>query len=193
MGRRTLIVPPGGLPWTGNPSQLVLDIEAKTGTRLRDGEDPNWFIRFHADCMATRDPAAGISFAERCARQYPQRVELVRWSAAAAVKDNNGRPHAAPSAHPTPYVPIPADMTILCTLAKARVTRFQDQIIEFSGVSEKVVKERLPILEAQELIDRPNGPKRGYVIRVEGRALIDSESASPSAPPNPPPNPHVGF
>src|ERR1039458_7320033 len=62
---RTLVVPPNDPIFAGDPVPIVLDIEAATFTRLKDGENPNWFIRLHRHFVEKRrDPNGGASFAQ---------------------------------------------------------------------------------------------------------------------------------
>jgi hypothetical protein len=82
---RTFVVPPSDPPFVGNPVGIVLDIEARTRTRLKDGENPNWFIRVHRHFEQRRDPAAGVSFAEYCRRRNPDKVDVTRDTPATSV------------------------------------------------------------------------------------------------------------
>lgn len=71
---RKFCVPSSEPPWTGDPISLVLDIEARTRTRLRAGQNPVWFIRLHEHFVQRRDPAADISFAEYATQRHPDKV-----------------------------------------------------------------------------------------------------------------------
>jgi len=71
------------------------------------------------------------------------------------------------------FTPTKTDRLILRALAKAGFTLGQDEIEDRSGVSENTLKERLPILEDNKLVDRPNGPKAGYALTKRG---IDADA-----------------
>ncbi len=73
-GERVLAVPAND-SCVGNPGPIVLDIEARTNTRLRDGENPVWFIRLHKDFMDRRDPSASVSFADYCTRRHADKID----------------------------------------------------------------------------------------------------------------------
>jgi hypothetical protein len=73
---RTFKVPPNE-NYVGDPIAIVRDIEARTNTRLRDGENPVWFIRLHKHFMDRRDPAANVSFADYCEDRHSDKVERV--------------------------------------------------------------------------------------------------------------------
>jgi hypothetical protein len=70
---------------------------------------------------------------------------------------------------PRPYTPSDTDRVILMVLAKAPKTLTQVDIEAESRRSLAVVKERLPLLEEADLIDRPHGPRKGYAITSQGR------------------------
>lgn len=91
-GKRTLRIPPEEPVMDRDPMALVLDIEAKTNTRLKDGGNPSWFIKLHQEFNATRDPAAVVSFADFCARLYADRVDLVNAAAIAGEVKDAGQP-----------------------------------------------------------------------------------------------------
>lgn len=66
MGDRTLFIPLQELAFSGDPIPIVRDIEAKTRTRLKEGENPVWFIRLWEHFKTSRDPASEVSFSEFC-------------------------------------------------------------------------------------------------------------------------------
>lgn len=72
-GVRTLVVPAGEPPFTGDPTPYVRRIEVLTRTRLRDGGNPLWFIRFYHQFEGWT--AREVSFAEYCRQQHAERVE----------------------------------------------------------------------------------------------------------------------
>jgi hypothetical protein len=74
-GARTLVVPSNEPLWSGNPIPIVRDIEARTRTRLRDGQNPIWFIRVHKHFSDRRDSVDGVSFAEYVARRHADKIE----------------------------------------------------------------------------------------------------------------------
>ncbi len=74
-GERTLVVPLTEQTWSGDPTSIVLDIEARTRTRLRDGQNPCWFLRLHAHFEERSNPADGVSFAEYVSRRHSDKVE----------------------------------------------------------------------------------------------------------------------
>ena len=77
-GERTLIVPETEPAWAGDPTRIVLQIEALTGTRLKEGQDPCRFIRLYKrDYKKNRDPAASVSFADFVARLHPDWIDVV--------------------------------------------------------------------------------------------------------------------
>lgn len=76
MGEREFVIPTNESP-VGDVGPLLLDIEARTNTRLRNGLNPMWYLRLHRDFTERRDAAANISFADYCARRHPGNVELV--------------------------------------------------------------------------------------------------------------------
>ena len=78
LGERTLVVPPEEPTWVGDPTLFLLDIEARTRTRLRDGGNPVWYIRLHTDFTARSNPADNVSFAEYVKRRHPDKVEAVK-------------------------------------------------------------------------------------------------------------------
>jgi hypothetical protein len=97
-GRRELVIPIVDLPyathccpWTKgrdwefvypedvyarNPWKRTTEIEALTRTRLKDGENPLWFIHTYEQFLkSSRDPA--VSFHEYCHRLLLRRVDLI--------------------------------------------------------------------------------------------------------------------
>lgn len=76
-GERTLIVPPSELAFSGNPTPGVLKIEAMTRTRLRDGENPIWFLRVHQQFERESNPNDRVSFAEYLQRLHPDKIEVL--------------------------------------------------------------------------------------------------------------------
>ncbi len=77
-GERALIVPETEPPWAGDPTRIVLQIEALTGTRLKDGENPSRFFRlYERDYKENRDPAAPVSFADFVARLHSDWIDVV--------------------------------------------------------------------------------------------------------------------
>jgi hypothetical protein len=75
-GTRTLIVPKDELPYAGDPSRIVLDKEATSRTRLRDGGNPCWFIRLWHHFYQRKDPNDDLTFAEYCRRRHPDWIEV---------------------------------------------------------------------------------------------------------------------
>lgn len=75
---RVLVVPAVEHHFIGDPVPIVLDIEAKTGAALKDGQNPLEFMRIYDDFMKTRDPDSGVSFVEFAVRRHPSKVE--KWS-----------------------------------------------------------------------------------------------------------------
>ncbi len=75
LGVRTLIVPLTEPAWSGDPTGIVLDIEAQTRTRLRDGGNPNWFIRLHKHFQDRNNPADGVSFAAYVRRRHADKID----------------------------------------------------------------------------------------------------------------------
>ena len=77
-GERMLIIPETEPPWAGDPTRCVLQIEALTGTRLKDGENPCRFMRLYKrDYGENRDPAAPVSFADFVARLHSDWIDVV--------------------------------------------------------------------------------------------------------------------
>src|ERR1041385_3614394 len=77
LGSRTLVVPSTESVWTGDPIPIIRDIEARTRTRLKDGENPVWFIRVHKHFTDRRDPLDGVSFAEYVSRRHTGKIDLL--------------------------------------------------------------------------------------------------------------------
>ncbi len=77
IGERTLIIPPGEVTFSGDPTPGILKIEALTRTRLRDGENPLWFIRVHWQFQKESNPNDKVSFAEFVQRLHPNKIEVV--------------------------------------------------------------------------------------------------------------------
>ncbi len=75
-GERTLTVPTNELPYVGDPTNTVLDIEARTRTRLKNNENPLWFIRLHYQFRKKQDAHSGVSFAEYCQRRFSERIDM---------------------------------------------------------------------------------------------------------------------
>ena len=75
-GKRRLVIPRNEAHMSvGDPSGSVLDIEAKTRTRLKDGENPAWFLRLYHDWKESLPPVGAEPFAAFCLRRYPQRID----------------------------------------------------------------------------------------------------------------------
>ena len=74
---RVLVAPPTELVFAGDPIPIVLDIEAQTRTRLKDGGNPLWFIRLREKSRDHLDREAGVSFAEYVSRRHPGKVEVL--------------------------------------------------------------------------------------------------------------------
>jgi hypothetical protein len=77
LGERTLVVPANEPTWSGDPTDPVLDLEARTRTRLRNGENPNWFLRLYHDFQECSNPADRISFAEYVQRRHPDKSDVL--------------------------------------------------------------------------------------------------------------------
>jgi hypothetical protein len=71
-GERTLIT-----PVTGDWGSIVLDIEARTRVRLKDGQNSLWFFRLHKHFQERSNPADGVSFAEYVMRRYPDSFDVI--------------------------------------------------------------------------------------------------------------------
>ena len=76
LGERTLIIPPNELAWAGDPTEVILDIEARTRTRLKDGGNPAWFIRLALNFKERVNPNDGVSFTESVERRHPQKIDI---------------------------------------------------------------------------------------------------------------------
>ena len=74
-GRRVLVMPGSELAWIGNPTGSILDIEASTNTRLKNGQNPNFFIRLHEHYK--NRPVKSVPFADFCKRRHPDLVDIV--------------------------------------------------------------------------------------------------------------------
>ncbi|MCY2987129.1 MAG: hypothetical protein NTY19_04575 [Planctomycetota bacterium] len=74
VGPRTLIVPTDQPPCDEDAVKKVLEIETLTGTRLKDGENPVWFLdTYQAYCeQAKRHPV--VPFADYCRKGFPQQI-----------------------------------------------------------------------------------------------------------------------
>jgi hypothetical protein len=59
----------------GAPVSKVLDTEARTRTRLKNGGNPLWYLRLHGDFQKFRDPSGGVSFAEYARVRHPDKIE----------------------------------------------------------------------------------------------------------------------
>ena len=53
----------------------VLYIEAMTGTRLKDGEEANWYYLLWHRYKKAREPNGRVTFADYCSRRYPERID----------------------------------------------------------------------------------------------------------------------
>ena len=77
-GQRTLIIPENELAWSGDAAKIILDMEASSGTRLKNGENPARFIRLYNHFKKDRsDPNSGISFADYCLLRHKSWVDVV--------------------------------------------------------------------------------------------------------------------
>ena len=78
LGVRKLVVPAGQPKLhVGDPIPILLDVEARTRTRLRDGRDPVWFLRLHNHFRQKSAETDGVSFAEYVARRHPDKVDVL--------------------------------------------------------------------------------------------------------------------
>ena len=77
LGTRTLIIPPGEMPFSGNPVLGILKYEAMTRTRLRDGGNPLWFLRVYHQFQKESNPNDGVSFAEFVQRLHPDEIDVL--------------------------------------------------------------------------------------------------------------------
>jgi hypothetical protein len=101
VGSRKLIAPSSELPWAGNPVPIVLDIEARTRTRLRDGDNPIWFIRLHKHFQERSRPSDGVSFREYVARRHSDKIDALPESAEfEKLRSKNKLPEHGDSAQP---------------------------------------------------------------------------------------------
>jgi hypothetical protein len=87
IGIRKLVVPAGEPSCVGDPIGLLLDLEARTGTRLRDGGNPAWFLRLHKDFQERQDHQDSATFADYANSRHPDGIEVV------------GDVHVTPSPH----------------------------------------------------------------------------------------------
>jgi len=76
IGKRVLVVPANEHIYSGNPIPIVLDIEAKTRTRIKEGQNPVWFIRLWRHFQERHDPYAKVSFAEFCTKRHPDKIDV---------------------------------------------------------------------------------------------------------------------
>ncbi len=87
LGERTLVVPPEEPAHSGDPGRIVLDIEARTRTRLKDGGNPCKFIRAWHHFSERRDPASPVTFAEFCRKRHKEWVDQVNPPGALATEE----------------------------------------------------------------------------------------------------------
>jgi hypothetical protein len=152
-GARTLIVPQNEFTYAGDPSGIVLDIEARTRTRLRDGGNPCWFIRLWHQFQEKQDPAANISFAEYCARRFPDAIET--------------------ETAPSDDAALPDDAIQALEALAGKSRRLTKS--EWAGqacMGTRTLDQHIPELRRRGLIDFPKRSKRGAAITEAGREYI---------------------
>ncbi len=181
-GERTLIVPPSSLPHVGDPTPIVLDIEARTGTRLKDGKDPLRFNRVWHDFKKGVDAAAGISFAAYCKRRHSDWIDVAPTELSGA---STGVPPASspPDTRDGPERTLHRDeKDILGVLAEMNQTVVQvdlEAAMHDSGCrrSRSTIGRRLKLLRARGLVHRPDGDRGGDAITKLGRQALEPASA----------------
>jgi hypothetical protein len=80
MGERKLVVPINEPPYSSSPygiDSIIRSIEAHTRTRVKEGQNPCWFIRLHEHFKERSHPADDVSFAEFCLRYCPDKVDVL--------------------------------------------------------------------------------------------------------------------
>jgi len=75
-GERVLVVPASELAYSGNPIPVLLEREFATGTRLKDGENPVWFLRMHRQFEDMSTKRDGLTFSQWCERFHADRVAV---------------------------------------------------------------------------------------------------------------------
>lgn len=74
LGNRTLVVPKSQPPCDEEAITEVLRIEASTGTRLKDGENPAWFLAIYREYGKRGERHPVVTFAEYCRTIAPEKV-----------------------------------------------------------------------------------------------------------------------
>ncbi len=84
IGVRTLVVPAGSYDRVyKGVEEDILEIEARTGTRLKNGEDADWYYILWLRYRKAREPNGRVTFADYCSRRYPGRIDVIHKDVAA--------------------------------------------------------------------------------------------------------------
>lgn len=100
LGKRILVVPDSEVRWSGEPIGIILDIEARTRTRLKNGANPIKFHRAYSHWRDRRDSNSTVTFAEFCLRRHSEAVDVLDNEATARLQTMFGRGERSASTKP---------------------------------------------------------------------------------------------
>jgi len=163
-GSRTLIAQPSVAAWVGNPIPALLDIEAATGVRLRDGGDPVWFLRvYHGATKRFRESNSSRTFAEYCEMLHSELIEITDLRSRVAGDAEEPREDSLPSntlnAKVNGISEVPRALVVAARDITGRLTDLQKR---YSGSLKCVEFDTDTIDHAIRFIDEFNHVDGGY-------------------------------